>query len=209
MKCLATRLLASLFRAIKSKQMTKNIRRIVILRHAKVILDNDIKVAASEIGEWLRIYDRARLNLRKEHLEQLQSLASGTVFSSQLSRSIRTAEGLGFGDFSSAEVFNEAELPVLPLSFPRIRGSRLASVLRGVWFSGLSIGCESRDYFSNIRMKQAAAELEDATDHNGSCVLVGHGLTNRYVGKHLISNGWRLEGKFSEDHLHPNHFLRS
>jgi hypothetical protein len=71
-------------------------------------------------------------------------------------------------------------------------------MLRCLWFSGYSSGCESLSNAKDRSEKASKLLVEYAKGHN--TVLVGHGFFNMLIAKELQKNGLKGKRKINSNH---------
>ena len=115
---------------------------------------------------------------------------SGIVVASSLRRARESAQTL-CGDIASLceSIFREADLPFASWRHPKLPASVWAIAFRLAWFLGYSAGTESvRD--ANARARLAAERLTFLAGEYRSVLLVGHGILNALIARHLLKLGW-------------------
>jgi broad specificity phosphatase PhoE len=81
----------------------------------------------------------------------------------------------------------------------KLNASIWAVILRCLWFSGYSSGCESLKE-AKIRAEEASKVLDTCAKDHTNVVLVGHGFFNKLIGKELKKMGWIGKKKTSSKH---------
>ena len=115
---------------------------------------------------------------------------SGIVVISSLRRARESAQTL-CGDIAPLceSIFCEADLPFASWRHPKLPASVWAIAFRLAWFLGYSAGTESvRD--ANARARLAAERLTFLAGEYRSVLLVGHGILNALIARHLLKLGW-------------------
>ncbi|WP_430787424.1 phosphoglycerate mutase family protein [Virgibacillus flavescens] len=177
---------------------------ISLIRHGKSQLIENKKLTSSEFKQWTEKYNR--YGVFEESLyppETLEKIAAAKiVITSDLRRSIDSAKLLNPKVKAvSNPVFREVELPTgsIKLLDVKAKPSNWAFILRILWFSGYSKGCESWSN-SKLRAQQASQELIDYAGNYHSVVLVGHGFFNILIAKELQKKGWKGKRKIGSKH---------
>ena len=167
--------------------------RIVLARHGRPAWDFRTPIAGHALAEWLRGEAEAPLAefpRPSAELERLSQTAQCLV-ASPLRRSRDSAQLLAPAAVPLIDpCFREAELPSAFRSSLRLRPEMWSWLARSAWFCGWSAGVET---FSAARTRaaSAAALLTKHAEAGGAVVLVGHGLMNILVARHLCASGWR------------------
>ncbi len=167
--------------------------KIILIRHGKPDIPSFGKLKASELSQWIRSYNSS--GIKKEHMPSREAIvmaASCNVTAcSNLPRSIDSAEALGIKKINYAEpIFREVELPYAGWTFLKLSPNIWAVIFRMLWFFGYSPHIESLSS-AKIRVAEATEKLKKIAQEHGSVLLVGHGMTNRFIAKELLFNGWQ------------------
>jgi broad specificity phosphatase PhoE len=85
-------------------------------------------------------------------------------------------------------MFCEAQLPHGRWTLPRLSPFTWAFILRVLWLCGFSGKVESASK-ARMRANTAAQRLQSLADE-GPVLLLGHGIMNRMIAKHLEATGW-------------------
>jgi len=167
--------------------------RIVLARHGRPAWDFRTPIAGHALAEWQRgeaeapLAEFPRPSAELERLSQTaQCLVASPLRRSRDSAQLLAPAGVPLVDPS----FREAELPSAFRSNLRLRPEMWSWLARSAWFCGWSAGVES---FSAARARAAgaAALLTRHAEAGGAVVLVGHGLMNILIARHLRASGWR------------------
>lgn len=89
----------------------------------------------------------------------------------------------------SEPLFREMGLPYSNWHFLRLSLNLWVVIFRLLWLSGYSNNTESLQQ-GKYRSVNAANKLISLAKKHGSVMLVGHGFTNRFIAKVLLSLGW-------------------
>nr|WP_145138751.1 histidine phosphatase family protein [Pseudomonas duriflava] len=165
--------------------------QIILVRHGKPDHDGALWCTPREMMRWVEGYQTADVICKKlpTDLVQLASTA-GVLACSSLSRCIQSLTHLaGDRPYECDSVFAEAHLPGFALDWPRLPVRIWRLCLRTAWFLGLSVHTESVAV-SNRRAKQAADRLIALAATHGSVLLMGHGIMNVLIARHLRAAGW-------------------
>jgi broad specificity phosphatase PhoE len=145
------------------------------------------------LAEWLRGEAEAPLAgspRPSPELEQL-SRAASCLAASPLRRSRDSAQLLAPAAVPLIDpCFREAELPSGFRSGLRLPPLMWAGIARSAWFCGWSDGVESFKA-ARDRAGSAASLLTRHAEDFGAVVLVGHGLMNILIARHLHASRWR------------------
>lgn len=161
---------------------------ITLIRHGKVLLDEQRRWRASELRDLIACYDRS--SVKPPEMNPVELPEGTVIMCSDLRRSTDSAM-LAFNRFDTSDpLFREAELPDLP-ALPFRSANVLLALSRISWSLGRSTGCESFSQF-RVRCETAASALIDRHHQTGApIILVGHGFLNHYVAKELCRRGWK------------------
>jgi broad specificity phosphatase PhoE len=123
-------------------------------------------------------------------LEQLVR-AARCVFTSPLRRSRESAALLAPGTTPLVDPdFRETELPSGFRSRVRLTPELWGLIARSAWFCGWSAGVETSTA-ARGRAAKAAALLTARAARDDVVALVGHGMMNILIARHLRAAGWR------------------
>ena len=171
-------------------------KKITLIRHARVKMDNKTKIDATELPQWIYDYDHASLD--EESLAPQKTIEAvknaDVVLTSQLRRTIDTACLLDLEIDEKNELFNEASVPAITIPFLKFKAKTWLIIIRIFLFIELSR--------KKSRIKEAREEAKKASEHlflfafkYDNIVVVGHGAKNWLIRKELLKKGWMLEGK--------------
>jgi len=171
-------------------------KQIILIRHAKVEIDNTIKIDAQALKKWVERYDRAPIEADSLPPEQTITLAkeADVVVSSTLRRAIDSAHLLGVKIEEHNALFNEAGIPEINIPWLKLKAKTWLVVLRLMLLFGLG----KKDVSLKALKKQATFAAERLllfSQEHDNVVLVGHGGMNWLIGQALMKKGWKPEGK--------------
>jgi broad specificity phosphatase PhoE len=177
---------------------------ISLIRHGKSKFIENNLITCKEFKNWVEKYDYNGVFEENSYpSETLEKIATANIIiTSDLKRSIESAKLLNPNVKAvSVPLFRETELPT-PLT--KLWGIKLnpsvwAVMLRCLWFSGYSSGCESLSNAKDRSEKASKLLVEYAKEHN-TVVLVGHGLFNMLIAKELQKMGWKGKRKINSNH---------
>lgn len=173
-------------------------RTITLMRHGRSLV-GPLRLSPAELPARSGEYDAAGV-----HVDEIPAaargaaMASAIVVTSTLARSIASAAALGCTAAPADAVYDEAQLPSLGWRWPRLPVGWWLVVFRLLWLAGWSRGVESRAECT-ARAGRAARRLVDHAEH-GPVLLVGHGITNRLIARHLVAAGWQADGRATSGH---------
>ena len=175
-------------------------KKIILIRHAKVDIDNTLKIDANALKKWVESYDRAPIDADSLPPEQTVVLAkkADVVLTSTLRRSIDSAHVLGLETDEQNVLFNEADIPEINIPWLKLKAKTWLIVLRLMLLFGLG----KKEVSLKASKKQAtlaAERLLTLSREYKNVVLVGHGGMNWLIGKVLVKKGWEQEGKMSHE----------
>ncbi|HFQ61415.1 MAG TPA: histidine phosphatase family protein [Epsilonproteobacteria bacterium] len=171
-------------------------KQIILIRHAKVDIDNTIKIDAEALKKWVESYDIAPIVADSLPPEQTIILAkeADIVVSSTLRRAIDSAHVLGVKIEEQNALFNEAGIPEVNIPWLKLKAKTWLIVLRLMLLFGLG----KKDVSLKASKKQAslaAERLVILSQEYENIVLVGHGGMNWLIAKALAKEGWVSNGK--------------
>lgn len=177
---------------------------ISLIRHGKSRWIDNSRITCQEFKIWVDKYDNN--GVFEENYFPAVTLkiisTANIVITSDLQRSVESANLLNPNlKAISLSLYRETELPT-PLT--KLRGLKLnpniwAVILRCLWFSGYSRGCESLSS-AKYRSKKAAELLVEFAQELETVVLVGHGFFNMLIANELQKMGWEGKKKTSSKH---------
>jgi broad specificity phosphatase PhoE len=170
----------------------ESLMEIVLLRHGRPLIDRDISVSAAGFGQWVERYDNSGVDgaLPPPPETCKQARRCAVVVCSDLPRSVQSAEALGVDRVDRMDhVFREMEMPFSLWPVPRMSPSAWATVFRVLWVLGFSPHAESYRQ-AKRRALACTKNLVDLAGRYGSVLLVGHGMLNWHIAKHLLRQGW-------------------
>lgn len=166
--------------------------KIILTRHGKPNLNQNIWLNSSESSQWEREYAAAGLMPSTEPSQDLIDLvAHVTCFvSSELPRSIESLQKLHQGSHIKSSLFNESDLPDLHIPWLRMKAIHWCVFKRALWLLGPQKECESYRQ-ACLRAQKASNLLIEQAREQGAVLLVGHGIMNRLISRCLRKKGWR------------------
>lgn len=164
-------------------------REIILMRHGRPNLASVERVSALDMKSWIERYELSEITDQPIPATSIGfAAAAKVIISSSAPRALASVRALGLQPILVDEVFCEAQLPHGRWKRPRLSPFTWAFILRIAWLCGLSGGVESARA-ARSRAKAAAQRLQ-VLAHEGSVLLVGHGIMNRLIAKQLESAGW-------------------
>jgi broad specificity phosphatase PhoE len=161
---------------------------IALVRHGRPAFDDTIRLAPCELRQWIVDFNRSPIVIAPAPAS-LRTLASAaTIVASTYERSLSSARALGAVPFTDP-LFIEADLPYTSWRFPKLPVRLWLAIFRVAWLFGFSEHSES--YSSTVARARSAAEKLSAMSREGPVLLVGHGIFNRLIARHLRAMGWR------------------
>jgi len=175
-------------------------KKIILIRHAKVDIDNSQKVDSLLLKKWVDRYDTAPIDAKSLPTKETIVLGQNAdvVVTSTLSRAIDSANILGVEVFEKNRLFNEAAIPEVKIPYIKFKPKSWLVILRVLLLLGLGKK-ETSFKASKVRAKEAVKKLLVLSREYGTVVLVGHGGMNWLIRKVLMKEGWELEDKGSHD----------
>lgn len=173
--------------------------KIALLRHGRPAFNDNEKITAENFSQWIDSYNASGLSAQYQPSKQAIDIASqcNKVVCSDLPRSIDSAYVLGIDQIDDIDsLFREMDLPHACFPSPKLSPNLWLVLLRISWFLGYSGKVESFQQ-AKIRASKAANKLQEITFSDESVILIGHGMLNRFIGKALVSSGWKKTKHFS------------
>ena len=171
------------------------------MRHGKVALESKRKITSGEFSEWIKTYNKASIFRDTLADSGIMAIINGTdaVVCSSLRRSVDSVGLAGRKPLETNRLFDEAGLPFLRSSFPRLTPNSWAVIFRLLWLIGYSNNSESLDE-AKKRAMTAASRLDEMTREHGTVLLMGHGVMNRLIAKAIRKRGWVNTKKLQNSH---------
>jgi broad specificity phosphatase PhoE len=163
---------------------------ITLVRHGKPDFQRGAWVAPAQMRDWVASFNRA--GIVSEHPPApivSRAQAAATLVCSSLCRSIESAQLLAPNRSILVEdVFREAEMPCSSWRAPKLPAWVWTTLFRAGWICGLSADAESLST-ATARARDAAQRLISLARDSGSVLLVGHGIMNMLIARHLMAFG--------------------
>lgn len=174
--------------------------QIILLRHAKVIIDNP-KIYSNQMQEFIDRYNSAPIE-DMEVPSQVKKIVDSAdiVLTSELLRTRKTAKLFNKEPSLSRKIFNEAQLPYSNRRFFKLPAKVWAPIFRVSWLLGCKSNSESF-VDAKQRAELGADMLIELAKENKTVLLIGHGIMNRLIAKALIKRGAVLKGKTGDGNL--------
>jgi len=166
--------------------------KIILVRHAKVLLPHKELLYASEMRAGVESYDQAPIETTVPNRDVMVRLAEGVEIRvcSGLSRSCRSLALLGYDPDIRDSVFDEVAIPNVAW-----RGIKLPPP---VWLVSFRIAslfgyCGGGESLGDIKRRaiRAVDSLLSLDTQAQSVMLIGHGLFNRFIAKELKKRRWK------------------
>ena len=164
--------------------------KIILIRHAKVLLDNTQKITAFEMNTWVEAYNHAPIDITlpsKEVIRQIKG--ADVVLASSLSRTADSLAVIGVEPTEKNSLFDEIDLPQAKGTWLKLSSKTWLVLLRLMMLAGY--GKKSKVY---TEAKQRATEVSeyliDLANKHESVALMGHGGMHWLMGKELERRGW-------------------
>lgn len=169
--------------------------QIILIRHGKPMISKNGLFSSYMAQEYLRNYDRVNVAPIGVSPVCLEDISPDTILTSNLQRSINTAEKLKVDMdivLHSSPLYREFELEVFTVPFVRLPLNFWLVSSRLLWYAGLSSSTIENIRSSNHRIRYVAQDLEKWMEYNNHVVMVAHGLFNRRLARELKKRGWTL-----------------
>jgi broad specificity phosphatase PhoE len=172
--------------------MAMKSKKIILIRHAKVVIDGSQWLNSEELKDWVVAYNLAPIEHSVRDEQLLQELKEADfVLTSALRRTIDTVELLDGEINLSSMVFNELDIPEYNIPWLKLRPSSWLTLFRVLQI----LRIKTKNSFlqkSKERAKKGADILESKLNGNGTVALVGHGGLNHFLAQELKRRGFRL-----------------
>lgn len=169
--------------------------QIILLRHAKVIINNP-KIYSNQMHEFIDRYNNSAPIEDKQPPSMVAELvdSANIVLTSKLSRTVQTLKLFNKESNFSSEIFNEAQLPYSNRRFFKLPAKIWAPIFRVAWLFGFRNNSESF-VEAKQRAEIGANMLIKFAKENKTVLLAGHGIMNRLIIKALAKKGAVLKEK--------------
>jgi len=164
--------------------------KIILIRHAKVLIEDSAKISASQMQAWVDSYNVSSIDpsLPKNEVIMLIKNAD-TVLASSLSRTRDSLKVIDVVPMEQNSLFNELDLPKTKGEFLKLRPRFWLIMLRVLMLLG--IGKHNHTFKdAKERAKEASEYLAKLSKKHDTIALMGHGGMNWLIGKELDSCGW-------------------
>jgi len=166
--------------------------KIVLLRHGRPLIADNMRLSAAEFGHWLGEYETAGIDDSSTPSRETCELARqcAMVVCSHLKRSIESANALGITSIGMKDsAFREIEMPYTQWTFPKLTPTAWSMIFRIFWILGYSQHAESFKQ-AKVRARTCAEKLEKIAREHHSVLYIGHEMLNWHMAKHLLRLGW-------------------
>ena len=166
----------------------------ILIRHAKVDIDNTQKISSISMKDWVKAYDMAEICSESKPTQKTIDVVNNidVLLTSSLKRAIDSAKVFGRDIYESNAIFNEASIPDVHIAFLKFKPKTWLMILRVLLLFGLGKKDASLKA-SKRQAKEAVKRLLALVDAHENVVLVGHGGMNWLIRKALMKEGWILE----------------
>ncbi|MEM6051458.1 histidine phosphatase family protein [Erwinia sp. P7711] len=171
---------------------------IILMRHGKPDHRVGGRLPALAMAQWCEAYDLSDVQDFPPEKSQWVAAMADYVVTSPLPRARSSLKKLGLEPACVDGVFSEVSLPTISLTYPHLPPSLWLSLLRLMWFCGYAGSVESFQQ-AEQRASQAAERLITFSSH-GNVLLLGHGIMNKMIARHLRKAGWLAEKHASSRH---------
>lgn len=163
---------------------------ITLIRHAKVLAQEDKKLYASEVPKWVEHYNVAPIEeTLPDGAVTEQIKRANVVVASSLSRTHDSLALSGVEPHARDSIFDEAEVPLGKIPYIKLYPHQWLVVLRLMMLVGIGKKSSSLKA-SKARALKAAKYLAALAQSKQNVVLMGHGGMNWLIAKALEKEGW-------------------
>jgi broad specificity phosphatase PhoE len=168
-----------------------SLSQIILVRHGEPALKKDGWRTRREAMKFIRDYDSASVYEPAVRPVELRSDDISYMYTSELPRSISTAQFLFAGrKKKSMEEFNEFQRKILSFYDVKMPLNFWLNTSRVLWLLGLNNRGVETYKEAKQRAKKAAQVLQDDASKNGKTLLISHGFLNHFLVKYLRKQGW-------------------
>jgi len=162
----------------------------MLIRHAKVLLDNTQKISSSQMNTWVEAYNHAPIDTILPSKEVVSHIKDADiVLASSFSRTSDSLVVIGVEPTEKNSLFDEIDLPEAKATWLKLSSKTWLVLLRLMMLAGF--GKKSKAYIeAKQRAKRASEYLVALANKHESVALMGHGGMHWLVGKELESLGW-------------------
>ena len=173
-------------------------KKIILIRHAKVDLDNSQNITSKELQKWIKEYNNAPICKDSKPSQKTIKLAQSAdiVLTSSLKRTELSANKLSLNIDEKDTIFDEAKIPDIDIPFLKLNPEKWLMIIRVLSLFGLGkIGVSLNK--SKAKAKKATSKLVLFSTKHDKVLLFGHGGMNYLIRKELLKDGWKLKEKLS------------
>jgi len=164
--------------------------KIILIRHAKVLLDNTQKISSSQMNTWVEAYNHAPIDTTLPSKEVIHYIkGADVVLASSLSRTFDSLSVIEVEPTEKNSLFDEIDLPQAKGTWLKLSSKTWLLLLRLMMLAGF--GKKSKVYTeAKQRAKRASEYLIHLANTHESVALMGHGGMHWLVSKELERRGW-------------------
>ena len=172
-------------------------KEIILMRHGQPDLAMTGRLSARDMKHWIEQYERSEIvDQPAPECSVALAATAKVIVASTAPRALTSVRALGLQAVLVDAIFCEAQLPHGRWTLPRLSPFTWAFILRVLWLCGFCGKVESARS-ARMRASTAAQRLQTLADE-GPVLLLGHGIMNRMIAKHLEAAGWvRQQGSGS------------
>ncbi len=181
----------------------KRLKQIMLLRHARPLVDKSGYYNFYEASNYLEAYDHAGVADTNARPVCTSPAEVPQIYCSPLNRSRQTAR-MVFGPnyrIVMHPIFREFERKIVPVPVftKKLKFWLISS--RVLWIMGQNdFGIESFKE-AKLRTQKAAQILIEHAERDQKVILVAHGFLNRFLAKELQNRGWQWVRNGGNDYL--------
>ena len=114
-------------------------KQIILIRHAKVDIDNSQKIDSLALKNWVKAYDMANIHVDSLPTQETRNIAkyADVLVTSSLKRAVDSAKVLGVETFERNALFNEALIPEIHIPFFKQKPKNWLVILRVMLLFGM------------------------------------------------------------------------
>ena len=119
--------------------------QIILIRHAKVLLEKTEKITASQMNTWVEVYNHASIDITLPNQELIQHIKDAeVVLASSLSRTADSLKVIGVEPTEKNSLFDEIALPDAKGTWLKLSSKTWLVLLRLMMLAGF--GKKSKVY---------------------------------------------------------------
>lgn len=164
--------------------------KIILIRHAKVLIEDSAKISASQMQTWVDSYNVSSIDPSLPKNEVIILIKNADiVLASSLSRTRDSLKVIDVVPMEQNSLFDELDLPETKGEFLKLRPRIWLIILRLMMLLGIR---KHNHTFKDAKQRanEAREYLAKLSKQYDTIALMGHGGMHWLIGKELNSCGW-------------------